>query len=85
MIKAKRLLMVSLFSLTAFSAGMGILCLRTFSLLSWLVLSAEIFAGIALFAVCVIGVILGYMWVFNADEDESFWTYTKDTIESFCD
>lgn len=85
MIRTKRLLMVSLLSLTAFSAGMGILCLRTFSLLSWLVLSAEIFAGVALFALCVISVILGYMWVFNADEDESFLTFSKNVIESLGD
>ena len=85
MIKVKRLLTVSVLALTAFSVGMGILCLRTFSLLGWLVLSAEIFAGIALFAVCIISVILGYMWVFNADEDESFWTFSKDVIEDFCD
>lgn len=85
MIKVKRLLIVSLLSLTAFSAGIGLLSLRAFSLLGWLVLSAEIFAGIALFAVCVISVMLGYMWVFNADEDESFWTFSKDVIESFCD
>ena len=89
MIRIIRLLTVPTLSLTAYSLGLGLLSLSTFSLLGWIVPSAEIFAesfaGIAIFALCDIGCNLVFMWVFNADEDESFWTFLKDIIKSLAD
>lgn len=81
----QRLLLVSFISLAAFAAGLGLLCIKTFSLLGWLILSAEIFAGIAIFFAGLIGVMLGYAWVFKADNDESFLAFSKSIIESLHD
>lgn len=85
MVKAKRLLTVSLVALTLFSFGIGFLCMRTFTLLAWLILSLQIEFGIFIFALTVIGIILGYCWATDGDEDETFIDYSKDFIESFLD
>lgn len=85
MVKAKRLLTVSLVALTLFSFGIGFLCMRTFTLLSWLILSLQIEFGIFIFALTVIGIILGYCWATDGDEDETFIDYSKDFIDSFLD
>lgn len=85
MVKAKRLLTVSLVALTLFSFGIGFLSVRTFTLLSWLILSLQIEFGIFIFALAVIGIILGYCWATDGDEDETFIGYSKDFIESFLD
>jgi len=85
MVKVKRFLTVSLVTLTLFSFGIGYLCLRTFTLLGWLILSLQIEFGIFIFALAVIGIILGYCWATDGDEDESFIDYSKDFIESILD
>lgn len=85
MVKLKRLLSVSAIALTLFSFGIGYLCLRTFTLLGWLILSLQIEFGILIFALTVIGIILGYCWATDGDEDESFIDYSKDFIESILD
>lgn len=85
MVKAKRLLTVSLVALTLFSFGIGFLSVRTFTLLSWLILSLQIEFGIFIFALTVIGIILGYCWATDGDEDETFIDYSKDFIDSFLD
>lgn len=85
MVKAKRFLTVSLVALTLFSFGIGFLSVRTFTLLSWLILSLQIEFGILIFALAVIGIILGYCWANEGDEDESFIDYSKDFIESIWD
>lgn len=85
MVKAKRFLTVSLVALTLFSFGIGLLCLNTFTLLGWLILSLQIEFGIFIFALAVIGIILGYCWATDGDEDESFIDYSKDMIESIWD
>lgn len=85
MVKAKRLLTVSLVALTLFSFGIGFLCMRTFTLLAWLILSLQIEFGIFIFALAVIGIILGYCWATDGDEDETFIDYSKDFIDSFLD
>ncbi|MBO7212011.1 MAG: hypothetical protein J6V44_13560 [Methanobrevibacter sp.] len=85
MVKAKRLLTVSLVALTLFSFGIGFLSVRTFTLLSWLILSLQIEFGIFIFALTVIGIILGYCWATDGDEDETFIGYSKDFIESMLD
>lgn len=85
MVKAKRLLTVSLVALTLFSFGIGFLSVRTFTLLAWLILSLQIEFGIFIFALAVIGIILGYCWATDGDEDETFIGYSKDFIESMLD
>ena len=85
MVKAKRFLTVSLVALTLFSFGIGFLCIRTFTLLAWLILSLQIEFGIFIFALAVIGIILGYCWATDGDEDETFIDYSKDFIESIWD
>ena len=85
MVKAKRFLTVSLVALTLFSFGIGFLCIRTFTLLAWLILSLQIEFGILIFALAVIGIILGYCWATDGDEDETFIDYSKDFIESIWD
>lgn len=85
MVKAKRFLTVSLVALTLFSFGIGFLSVRAFTLLAWLMLSLQIELGILIFAVTVIGIILGYCWASDGDEDESFIDYSKGFIESILD
>lgn len=85
MVKAKRFLTVSLVALTLFSFGIGFLCMRTFTLLAWLILSLQIEFGIFIFALAVIGIILGYCWASDGDDDETFIDYSKDFIESIWD
>ena len=85
MVKAKRFLTVSLVALTLFSFGIGFLSIRTFTSLGWLILSLQIEFGIFIFALAVIGIILGYCWATDGDEDETFIDYSKDFIESIWD
>lgn len=85
MVKAKRFLTVSLVALTLFSFGIGFLSVRTFTLLAWLILSLQIEFGIFIFALAVIGIILGYCWASDGDDDETFIDYSKDFIESIWD
>lgn len=85
MVKLKRLLTVSLVALTLFSFGIGFLSVRTFTLLSWLILSLQIEFGIFIFALAVIGIIIGYCWATDGDEDETFIDYSKSFIESILD
>ena len=85
MIKLRRFLTVSLVALTLFSFGIGFLSIRVFTLLSWLILSLQIEFGILIFALTVIGIILGYCWATDGDEDETFIDYFKDFIESILD
>lgn len=85
MVKTKRFLTVSLVALTLLSFGIGFLSIRTFTLLSWLILSLQIEFGVFIFLLTVIGIILGYCWASDADEDESFIDYTKGILESFED
>lgn len=81
----KRLIVVSILSIAAISAGLSALSIKTFTLLGWLLYSAEIFAGITVFVIGFISILLGYFWVFDADEDESFLTFSKNFIESLKD
>ena len=85
MVKAKRFLTVSLVALTLFSFGIGFLCVRTFTLMTWLILSLQIEFGISIFALAIIGIILGYCWATDGDEDETFIDYSKSFIESMLD
>jgi hypothetical protein len=85
MVKVKRFLTVSLVSLTLFSFGIGFLSIRAFTLLGWLILSLQIELGISIFVLAVFGIILGYGWASDGDEDESFIDYTKGVLESFED
>ena len=83
MLKAKRFLIVTLVTLTIFSLGIGLISVRTFTLLAWLILSLQIELSLLFFALAIIGIIIGYCWAISSDEDESFIDYSKDFIESF--
>jgi hypothetical protein len=85
MVKVKRFLTVTSIALTLFSFGIGYLCLRTFTLMAWIILSLQIELGISIFVLAVFGIILGYGWASDGDEDESFIDYTKGVLESFED
>ena len=85
MIKLKRFLAVTSIALTLFSFGIGFLSIRAFTWLGWAILSLQIEFGILIFALTVIGIILGYCWATDGDEDESFIDYSKDFIESMLD
>jgi hypothetical protein len=85
MVKLKRLLTVSAVALTLFSFGIGFLSIRAFTWLGWLILSLQIEFGILIFALSVFGIILGYGWASDGDEDESFIDYTKGILETFED
>ena len=85
MVKFKRFLTVSLVALTIFSLGIGLLSVRTFTLLAWLILSLQIELALLFFALAIIGIIIGYCWATAGDEDESFIDYSKSFIESFFD
>jgi hypothetical protein len=85
MIKLKRLLSVSGVALTLFSFGIGYLSIRAFTWLGWLILSLQIEFGISIFVLAVLGIILGYCWATDGDEDESFIDYSKSFIESILD
>lgn len=82
MVKVKRFLTVTSIALTLFSFGIGYLCLRTFTLMAWIILSLQIELSISFFALAIIGMILGYCWATDADEDESFIDYAKGLIKS---
>jgi hypothetical protein len=85
MVKVKRFLSVTSIALTLFSFGFGYLCLRTFTLMAWIILSLQIELGISIFVLAVFGIILGYGWASDGDEDESFIDYTKGVLETFED
>lgn len=85
MVKLKRLLTVSLVALTLFSFGIGFLSIRAFTWLGWAILSLQIEFGISIFVLAVLGIILGYCWATDGDEDETFIDYSKGFIESMLD
>lgn len=85
MIKLKRLLTVSGVALTLFSFGIGLLSIRAFTWLGWLILSLQIEFGFSIFVLAVLGIILGYCWATDGDEDETFIDYSKGFIESMLD
>ena len=85
MVKLKRLLSVSAIALTLFSLGIGFLSIRAFTWFGWLILSLQIEFGISNFVLAVLGIILGYCWATDGDEDETFIDYSKSFIESMLD
>ena len=85
MVKLKRLLSVSAIALTLFSFGIGFLSIRAFTWLGWIILSLQIEFGISIFVLAVLGIILGYCWATDGDEDETFIDYSKSFIESMLD
>lgn len=76
-LKAKRTLVVSLVILTAFSLGLALISMRGFSIAGWLLLSLQVELGILVFALLVIGIIVGYGWALTADAHKSFLAYLK--------
>lgn len=76
-LKAKRTLVVSFVILTAFSLGLALISMRGFSIAGWLLLSLQVELGIFVFALLIIGIIVGYGWAITAGAHESFRSYLK--------
>lgn len=76
-LKAKRTLLVSFVILTAFSLGLALISMRGFSIVGWLILSLQVELGIFVFALLIIGIIVGYGWALTAGAHESFRSYLK--------
>ena len=76
-LKAKRMISVYFFALTALSLGLGMVSLRHFSMIGWLLLSLQVDLGIRVFSLMIIGIILGCGWAMTGDAHESFMSYLK--------
>lgn len=76
-LKAKRLIAVSTVILTAFSLGMSLISIHTFTIAGWLLCSLQIEVGIIVFASVILGAIIGYGWALTGKEHQSFRAYMK--------
>ena len=76
-LKAKRMISVYFFSLTALSLGLGMVSLRHFSMIGWLLLSLQVELGILIFSLMIIGIIVGCGWAMTGDAHQSFIAYLK--------
>ncbi len=76
-LKAKRMISVYFFALTALSLGLGLLSLRHFSMIGWLLLSLQVELGILIFSLMIIGIIVGCGWAMTGDAHQSFMSYLK--------
>lgn len=86
--KTKRVLAVSLLTLTAISFGFALLgfgCNKPFNFVDWLIFGAQIEAGISAFIVLALGIIFGFAWATGCDEDESYFSFVKDVVSDFFD
>ena len=76
-LKAKRIIYVYFFALTALSFGLGIVSLHHFSMIGWLILSLQVELGILIFSLMIIGIIVGCGWAITCDAHQSFISYLK--------
>lgn len=76
-LKAKRMISVYFFALTAFSLGLGMVSLHHFSMIGWLLLSLQVELGILIFSLMIIGIIVGCCWAMTGDAHQSFIAYLK--------
>lgn len=76
-LKAKRMISVYFFALTALSLGLGMVSLRHFSMIGWLLLSLQVELGILIFSLMIIGIIVGCGWAMTGDAHQSFIAYLK--------
>lgn len=86
--KTKRVLAVSLLTLTAISFGFALLgfgCNKPFTWVDWLIFGAQIEAGISAFIVVALAIIFGFAWATGCDEDENYFSFVKDVVSDFFD
>lgn len=76
-LKAKRMISVYFFALTALSLGLGMVSLHHFSMIGWLLLSLQCELGILIFTLMIIGIIVGCGWAMTGDAHQSFIAYLK--------
>lgn len=76
-LKAKRMISVYFFALTALSLGLGMVSLRHFSMIGWLLLSLQVELGILIFSLMILGIIVGCGWAMTGDAHQSFIAYLK--------
>lgn len=76
-LKAKRMISVYFFALTALSLGLGMVSLRHFSMIGWLLLSLQVELGILIFSLMIIGIVVGCGWAMTGDAHQSFIAYLK--------
>lgn len=81
-LKAKRMISVYFFALTALSLGLGIVSLHHFSMIGWLILSLQVELGILIFSLMIIGVIVGCGWAMTGDAHQSFISYLKYIVKN---
>lgn len=81
-LKAKRMISVYFFALTALSLGLGIVSLHHFSLIGWLLLSLQVELGILIFSLMIIGIIVGCGWAMTGDAHQSFISYLKYIVKN---
>lgn len=76
-LKAKRMISVYFFALTALSLGLGMVSLHHFSMIGWLLLSLQVELGILIFSLMIIGIVVGCGWAMTGDAHQSFIAYLK--------
>lgn len=80
-LRAKRILYVYFFFITAFSLGLAMLSINHFSMIGWLLLSLKVELGVIIFTLMVIGIFGGCGWIANGDDDQSFIAYLKSVVK----
>lgn len=80
-LKAKRIISVYFFALTAFSLGLALLSIHHFSMIGWLLLSLQVELGIFIFCLMLIGIVVGCCWAMKGDDDQSFMDYLKFVVK----
>lgn len=80
-LKAKRMISVYFFALTALSLGLGLLSIHHFSMIGWLLLALQVELGILIFSLMIIGIIVGCGWAMTGDAHQSFMDYFKSLVK----
>ena len=81
-LKAKRMISVYFFALTALSLGLGLLSIHHFSMIGWLLLALQVELGILIFSLMIIGIIVGCGWAMTGDAHQSFIAYLKYIVKN---
>ncbi len=82
----KRLTKVTLVALTVISFAFALLGFGSnnpFNLVDWLIFGLEIELGLLAFGLTILGIIFGYVWATEGDDDESFYNFTKEIVTEF--
>lgn len=81
-LKAKRMISVYFFGLTALSLGLGMLSIHQFSMIGWLLLSLQVELGILIFSLMIMGMFVGCGWAMTGDAHQSFIAYLKYIVKT---